>query len=273
MKKFLTLIIAILLLVPTVFAVDKTSEDYLRGKKHISVMNPLVECVVEQEIKKALKKDTGANFKVKFEGYTLSSMKAGIFKYLEITGKNIIVENIFLPYVNLKSISNYNWVDYTKNPIEMKSDMVFAYEMKLSEKSINDALQHKDYQKTIQKVNKRAYPLFVLNNVRVKIKNNRLFIIMDYNFPINPSSKNKTFVVSTNFNVVNGVIKARDIGLDKAYGNMSLDKVTNLINLLDPLSFTLDLMNSQQCQGKVENIKLVDDMFEVNGRIFVNHGE
>ena len=269
MKKFLIFLFASIIFTTSVFAVDKNSAEYLRNKKHLSPVSPLVENIVQNEIKKSLKKETGANFKVKFKAYNLSSLKAGVFKYLEITGKNVTVEDIFVPYLKFYSISDYNRIDYKKNPIEMKSDMVYAYEINLSEKSINDALKNKDYKQTIQRVNNKAYPLFAINDVKIKIKNNRIYIIMTYNFPINPVGKNKTFYVSSDFSVENGVIKAKNIGIDKAYGNVPLDKVANLINLLDPLSFTLDMMNSNKCKGKTENIKIVDNIFQINGRIYV----
>ena len=141
--------------------------------------------------------------------------------------------------------------------------------MHLSEKSLNDALKSAEYKKSLQKVNKKAYPLFMVNDVRAKIKSDKVYIIMDYNFPINPVGKNRTFMVSTNFNVVNGLIKARDVAVDSAYGNMSLEKVTNLVNLLDPLSFTLDLVNVRKCDGKVECIKIEDNTFKVSGKMYV----
>ena len=268
MKKILILLIMLFLAVP-VFAVDKTSAEYLYNKKHFAPMNPLVECIAQKAIKKSLKKETGAKFKVKFEGYTLSSMKAGVFKNLEITGKNVTLEGVDVPYLKFKTLSEYNRIDYTVDPVIVKSDMEFYYELHLSEKSINDALKSKEYKKSLQKVNKKAYPLFMINDVRAKIKNNNVYIFMDYNFPINPVGKNKTFMVSTNFAVVNGIIKARDIGIDSAYGNMPLDKVTNLINLLDPLSFTLDVVNAKKCKGKIENVKIEDNIFQINGRMFV----
>ncbi len=268
MKKILILIIALIFAIP-VFAVDKYSAEYLRNKKHIAVMNPFVEYIAQSQIKRALKKETGADFKVKFEGYSLSSLKAGIFKYLEITGKDVDVNGIYVPYLEFKTLTDYNRIDYSVDPVIVKSDMIFYYELYLSEKSINDALKSEEYQITIRDINKKAYPLFVLNDVRTKIKNDKVYIIMDYNFPIHPSRKNKTFMVSTNFHVINGIIRARDIGIDNAYGNLPVDKVTNLINLLDPLSFTLDVMNTKKCKCKIENVKLVDNIFQINGRMFV----
>lgn len=269
MKKFLITIISAFLLVSSAYAADKVSADYLLNKKHFAPMNPVAEFAAETAIKKSLKKETGANFKVKFIGYTLSSMKAGVFKYLEISGKDIKIEGIALPYIKLKSVTTYNRVDYTKDPVEMLSDMTFDYELHLSEQSINDALKHEDYKKTIRNVNKRAYPLFMINDVRIKIKDNNVYVVMDYNFPINPVSKNRTFAVKSNFHVVNGIIKANNICIDKIYGSLPSDKVANLINLLDPLSFTLDIMNSNKCNGKIESIKLEDNLFHVNGKIYV----
>ena len=269
-KKILTLVITGMLLISPVFAkTDKTSQDYLQNKKHFAIMNPIAESIAEKVIKKSLKKETGANFKVKFEGYTLSSMKKGIFKNLEITGKNVDVDGIEVPYIKLKTLSDYNWVDYTQNPIAFKSDMTYAYEMELSEKTINDALNSKGYRSTIQKVNKRAYPLFTVNDVRVRIRNNKVHVIMEYNFPIMPAKQNKTFMASTGFHVVNGKITANNVGIDSAYGNLPIDKVTNLINLLDPLSFTLSLLDSKKCNAKIENVNIVDNIIKINGKIFV----
>ena len=269
-KKILTLVITGMLLISPVFAkTDKTSQDYLQNKKHFAIMNPIAESIAEKVIKKSLKKETGANFKVKFEGYTLSSMKKGIFKNLEITGKNVDVDGIEVPYIKLKTLSDYNWVDYTQDPIAFKSDMTYAYEMELSEKTINDALKSKNYRSTIQKVNKRAYPLFTVNDVRVRIRNNKVHVIMEYNFPIMPAKQNKTFMASTGFHVVNGKITANNVGIDSAYGNLPIDKVTNLINLLDPLSFTLSLLDSKKCNAKIENVNIVDNIIKIDGKIFV----
>lgn len=270
MKKLLIFILLGAMFTTPVFAkADKTSAEYLKTSKHFAPMNPVAECFAQKIIKKSLKKETGANFKVKFDGYTLSSMKQGIFKYLEITGKNVDVEGINISYVNLKTLSDYNWVDYTQNPPVMKSDMTFAYELNLSEQAMNQALSTQDYKKSLKKVNDIAYPLFCIKNVRIKVKGDRLYIIMDYNFPIKNSKKDKTFAVSTEFKVSDGKILANNVKLDKAYGNIPLDKITNLVNLLDPLSFTLDLMDSKKCNAKVENVKIEDDFVKINGRIFV----
>ena len=81
---------------------------------------------------------------------------------------------------------------------------------------------------------------------------------MSYSLPLTSNNKKKTFMVSSNFQVDNGKIKASNIGIDNAYGNLPIDKVANLINLINPLSFTLAQINDSDCKGQVENIKIDD---------------
>lgn len=270
MKKILLLFIMLALSTTMSYAkVDGNSAEYLRGKKHFSIMNPIAESFAQRAIKKSLKKETGGKYSVDFDGYTLKSMKQGIFKNLTITGKDLLIEGIEVPYLMIKSISDYNWVDYRQKPPVMKTDMSYAFEMQLTEKSVNTAMDLKEYQKTLDKINNIAYPLFVLKDARIRIRHNKVHIIMDYNFPISPSKKDRTFMVSTNFKVEDNKIRANDIGIDNAYGNLQMNKVSNLVNLLDPLSFTLSLINKKDCNARVENVKIIDNIIHVNGKILV----
>lgn len=269
-KGLLILLIMNFLLLSVSAKTDKDSVEYLKNKKHFSIVNPFIEGVVQKVIKKTLKKEIGeGSYRIKFDGYTFSSMKKGIFKNLEIIGKNLTIEEIPIPYLKLKTLTDYNWIDFNEEPIKIKSDIVFAYEIEITEKSINQALKQDNYQKTLEKLNKRAYPLFTMHDVRVRIKHNKVHIIMDYSLPLASNKKRKTFMVSTNFQVDNGKIKASNIGIDNSYGNLPIDKVTNLVNLIDPLSFTLAQLNENNCKGQVENVKIEDNIIQINGKIFI----
>ena len=147
--------------------------------------------------------------------------------------------------------------------------MIYSYEIKLSEQSVNQALEKKDYEKNLEKINNLDYPLFILNNVDIKLKNNKIYLLMYYNFPVAPAKIDKTFMISTSFKVENHRIKAYDIDINKAYGVISETKVANLLNLLDPLTFTLSLLNTKKCNAIVENVKIIDNIIVVNGKIYV----
>lgn len=260
-------------MLPVFAKTDKNSVAYLKEKKHLSLMNPVVEKIAEKAIKKSLKKEFKGSYKVDFDGYTLGSMRAGIFKNFVVKGKNLEIDEIEIPYLKLTSVTDYNWIDYKAEPMVYKSDMTFLYEMDLTEDSINSALKHKSYKKKIEKINNIAYPLFTLYETRVKVKNNKLYIIMEYNLPLASFKRNKTFIVSTSLKVENNKIYANNVNIDKSYGNLSLNKVTNLINLLDPLTFTLSLIESKDCQGRVDSVTIMDDIIKINGRINIKKND
>ena len=269
MKKIFSMFVLFILTSGMTFAVDRYSQEYLKNTKHFSPMNSIAESIAEHCIKSSLKKEAKGKFKVDFQGYTLSSMKKGIFKGLEITGEKLTVEGISIPYVHLKSLSDYNYVDYTQDPVVYKSDMEFAYDLILSEESMNTALKRKEYEKVLGVVNNIAYPLFQITGVSTKIRNNRIYILTEYNFPIAPASKNKVFVASSDFKIQNEKIRAVNVKLDSAYGNISLEKVANLFNLLNPLEFTLETLDTQECDANIENVNIVDNKVKINGKIFV----
>lgn len=270
MKKVLVLFIFSMLLVSPVFSkTDKTSEEYLKNKKHFSLTMPVAERIAQKVIQKALVKESKGDYKVKLEGYTTSSLKQGIFKKLEITGKDLLIQDVRIPYLKLLTTTDYNWIDYNENPVVVKSDINFDYDMYLNENSINDALKTGDYNKILQKVNKKAYPIFMINDVRVRIKHDKLHIIMEYNFPIKPASKNRTFMVSSDVIAADNKVKLSNVGFNNAYGNLPLDKVINLVNLVDPLSFTLNLLDDKKCDGKINEVKIEDNTIMINGKIFI----
>ena len=269
MRKFLPLLLCVLLINPVLAETDKYSADYLKNKKHFSILKPVVENIAEKQIAKLLKKSLGNSCDIKLEGYTVSSLKKGIIKNFEFEGKDLTIDGIDFPYLKVNTLSDYNYIDYTQNPIVFKSDMTYAYKIRLSEKSINQALDKNDYQKTLRKINALAYPLFVLNNVDVKINNDRLQTIMSYNFPLFPTNTNKTFTVSSSLKVENHKILADKVNFKGTYANITPEKVTNLLNLLDPLTFTLSIMNTKKCNTVVENVKIIDNIIEIDGKIFV----
>ena len=271
MKRTVILILlALLIHIPSCEAVDRYSKEYLQGRHHFAIINPVVECAVEKAIKSQLRKETGAEFDVKFTGYTTSSMKKGIFKSFELSTDHLLIDdNIPITDLHVKSETDYNYIDYTKNPLEFKSDMIYSYDMVVTDEALNIPLKDRRYKKIIENVNNIAYPLFEIKEVQTRIKNDRLYIVMGYSSPLKNSPRIRQFVVSSDIKIENGRVKTTDLKFDSKYGNLGLGKVANLINLLNPMEFALEVLKSQQCRVNIENAKIIDDKIKINGKIFV----
>lgn len=270
MKKLLTFfLISLFVMLPVFAATDRTAEEYLKNNKNPFAISFFAENIVTSSIKRSLKKEAPGRYKVKFKGYSLSSIKQGIFKYLEITGECVTFDDIEIPYFNIKTLTDYNWIDYNQSPMIFKADMKLDCVVNFSDKSINDALSKEDYQKILRKINKKVFPLFTISDVEVKLKDSKMYIIISYNFPLTPRDKDRTFMVSSGLNVVNNEIRTCDVAFDNAYGNLPLYKVVNLINLLNPLNFTTKLIDKKTGDCKIEKIKIVDDIVTINGKIYI----
>lgn len=271
MKRFLAFFIAVFIFTSPCFSAgDKLSEDYLKNNKNPIKMSFVGENIVKSALKHALKKEAPGKYKVKFKGYTLSSLKKGIFKYLEVTGKNVNFDGVEIPYFNVKTLTDYNWVDYNQEPIVFKSDINLDCELHLNEKSINDTLETDEYEKVLCKINTKIFPMISISNVKVKINDNKMHVKIFYNFPLAPREKDKHIMISTGLKVVNNKICTYDVAFDKLYGsNLPLQKVTNLVNLLNPLNFVIKLIDGNQGEGKIEDIKIIDDIVIINGKIYI----
>ena len=271
MKKIILSLIFSLILLPANAKVDKTSAEYLKNKKHFAIMNPIAENLVEKTLRKALTDNIGDyKYNVKFEMYSLSSLKKGIFKRAEASAHDLVIDNIPIKYLKVKTTEDYVWLDLKNKPVKFKSDCIFGYDIELTEESINTALQQENYKKKITKVNNLAYPLFSMIDVKTVVKNNKLYFIINYNLPLSSNSdKVRTFVVASDFKVENGKILVKDIKINKSYKNLSLHKIANLLNLLDPLTFTLAELNDNKCKTKIENVTINDNIVKINGKIFV----
>ena len=273
MRIFLLFVFSILLVIPVFSATDKSSVEYLKNKKHIAILNPLAESIAQKVIKKNLQKNLGkGKYNVKFEIYTMKSLKNGIFKTLEIYGEDININKIPVTNICLKNITDYNWVYIDTKDVIFKSDVLFYYEIALSKDSINNALEQEEYKEKIVKLNKKFSPFMEVKNLRVDIKQGTLYVIIDYLLPLNSDLSLKTMVVSTDFTVENGKILPTNICLNKHSLNVSFDKILKIFNIINPLTFTLSKLNENNCKASIKNVKIIDDILKINGKILINKG-
>ena len=269
MKKIFIILIFIAVALPSLSVAADITEDSVKNCKNPIKMSFFGENIAASAIKHALKKEAPGRYKVKIKGYSLSSMKKGVFKYLEITGRHVNANEIEIPFFNIKTVTDYNRIDLSQNSVIIKSDMVFDCNMRLSEKSVNDALETEEYNKVLRKINKKMFPILTLNKVNIKIKNDRMHITMSYNFPLAPREKDRTFTFSSGINIANNEIRPSNISFDTANGNLPLSKVTSLINMLNPLNYTIKFLGDNQCDIKIEQAQIVDDNIIINGKIYI----
>lgn len=232
-------------------------------------MTALSEGIAQSIIKKELKKATKEKFKVKIDTYSAKDLAQGRFKSMSIRGKDLEIEGVYLSTLNISTLCDFNYVDISDSSvIKFKENMVLHFDTAISNDDLQKTMNSTGYLKMINSVNMTAagITLFKLEGADVTIKNNKL------NFTIKlyaPFSKSITIKAKADLKVEDGQIVLTKLDVPSAFTRFDLSKLTYLLNILNPLDFSLNVMENKDTRMSVQSVQFIDDNLLITGDIFV----
>ncbi len=239
---------------------------------NVTGVNFLSEKIVNSILAKEIKKDSGGKYKVDLQSYNVSALKSGEFKSLEITGQNIVSNGIYASDIRLKTICDYNHIeiDNIEDTITFKEDFGMTYTVTFSEEDLNKTMSGQRYGEMIRKVNNigNSYKLFNIVSSSSEISDNKLYYIMNVAVPI--LNIKKDIVVELDMKVVNGELILDEAQLITENMNMDISKLTNLINQLNPLEFSLKLFNNKYANMNIKELGIKNNQINVSGILTVD---
>ena len=250
----------------------KTSSGFSKFMGSVTGANFIARKAGESIIKKSIKNDAEGDFDVKLESFSAADLAAGRFKSLSITGKNIVSDDVYLSYLNLKTICDYNYIvlDKKNNTATFKEDFGMTFGAVMTESDINNSMQNKEYKYLIDEINSlgKSISLFNIQSAKVKIKNNKFMYVIKIAFPMFGMSKN--VVITSDINVHNGRIIFTQTNVMNDYVKMDLSKITYLLNYLNPLNFSLRILENKDADMQIQEAVIKNDKIYVNGIITVD---
>ena len=88
---------------------------------NVTGMTLLTQAVANSIVKSELKKSTGANgFKVKMKSFSAKDLVDGRFKSLNINGKNLNFDGVYVSEFNANTVCNFNYIKATKKMYILK---------------------------------------------------------------------------------------------------------------------------------------------------------
>ncbi len=279
MKKLLVLIGAIIISSGSSFGAtcNLSCPGNPYASKGISVSNLVgtnffAEKIANTIIKKEILKDASGNFKVNLQSYNLSALKRGEFKSLEIIGENTKTDEIYASYMKFKTLCDYNYIEINnkEKTTTFKENFGMVYTIRFTEDDLNKTMQGATYNQLIRKVNSigNSSKLFNISSSSVKIMDNRLIYVMKVVIPL--IKVKQDLAVETNFKVRNGEIVVNEAELITEYFKVDVNKLSKLINFLNPLDFSLKLMKNKDATMQVKEITIKDSKINVSGLITVD---
>ena len=118
-------------------------------------VNTFTEIAVEKIIKKeVLKIGSADNLKIDLDSYSAKDLKNGIFKSMSVNAQNVVINDIYLTSLSLKTLCNFNYIKKSGDDIVFMEALPMSFDIKMNQSSINKTMQNEKYQKVIKDFNK-----------------------------------------------------------------------------------------------------------------------
>ncbi|MBO6088093.1 hypothetical protein J6P92_07110 [bacterium] len=231
----------------------------------------LAEKMGERLIKKVVKSNIiSGNIKTKIDSFSAKDLKAGRFKSIEITGKDVNIQGIQVSSFSAKTLCNFNYITENKNgDILVKEDMPVKISAVITEENLNNTMQSSNYKRFVDNINNLGgnFNIFKINSTTAKIKNNKMHYIVNYSIPF--VRKTKDVVLSADLKVENGEIIFANTTFENNSLSIDADKFSRILNYINPLDFSAQILENRDTKFKIENVNISDNMINVDGTMVV----
>lgn len=238
---------------------------------NLTGMTFLTEKIVQSIIKRELKKATKEKFKVEMKSYSAQDLLNGRFKSLKISGKNLEIDGAYITYLEAKTACGFNYIklDLAKKSISFKENMIMDYAIEISNNDLKKTVKSAGYLDMLNKIKLSAMGItfFKLDGADVQIKNNKLYFTINVTSPM--SSKPIPIMVRSDLKVEEGNIVMTKVDLVNLYTVIDLSKITYLLNALNPLTFSTDILNNKESKMKIQSVDIIGDRIFIKGNIFI----
>lgn len=280
-KKLIALLTTIMLTSSITFADDLTqfcAQPYdmsMKGTKFLTAitgMNFLSRAIANSVVKSELKKSTGAKgFKVKMNSFSANDLAAGRFRGLDISGDNLDFDGIYVTQFNANTVCDFNYVKATTKDIKFKENFIMKYNMTISDVDLRKTLLSKNYLTFLNSLNIKVGPmnLMELKDVDVKLKADKFYFILKMNNQIFGRNVPVTLNMSSKMKIENGQFKVSEVTFENFNQKISLTQLTNVLNLINPLNFTVDVLNNKNTKLALNNFDIKGNKIMLDGTVFV----
>lgn len=230
----------------------------------------LSEKIAEARVKEELKKITKQKFDVSVKSYSIQDLLGGRFKSITISGRNLDINGVYLTSLELKTLCDFNYVQFDNDPIQFKENMILGFSTVISDEDLMKTMQSSGYLNKLNCVNVHGCGItfFKLSGAGVDLENNKL------HFKIRVTSqllleKPLDIDMSTDLNAKNGRIVLTKIDLKNVVKGVDLSKVANQLNSFNPLTFSLEVLENKNTKMCINNVEIVGNKIIINGNIFI----
>lgn len=249
---------------------DLTS-GFSRGMSTVTGQKFLSEKIGEKLVKKAIKKNiTSGDIKVNLDAYSVRDLKAGRFKSLEINGKNVDIQGVYISSFNAKTLCNFNYIaNDKKGNYIVKEDIPASFNATITEEDLNKTMLSSDYKRMIDDINSIGGNLniFQITSTNIKLKNDKMYYVLKYSMPF--VRKTKELVITANLKIENGQIELANTSFLNNSMALDVDKLSKLINYINPLDFSAKILENKDAKFNIETVNISNGKITIDGNMTI----
>jgi len=232
--------------------------------------NLMAEKIAKVILRREIMKNTEGKFSVKVDSYSVKDLKKGIFKSVKIKGKDIDAEGVHFSKLSMKTLCDFNYISQKdpKNPVFME-DLPLGFAVEMSEEDLNKTMQTPEYEKMINKLNSygEGWGLFRIESTHLKLKDDKLYYILQVSLPFVKNVQD--IVILSDLKVYKGDIDFTNTRLVNKKISIDMRKIDKIINYLNPLDFSLNILENKDAVLTVQNVKVKDNKILADGLLVI----
>ena len=241
------------------------SNGFSRFMSTVTGSRALGNTVAQSILKKQIAKNIEGKLDVDIKSYSVKDLKKGIFKSITIKGKNVDLDGVAFTSIKMQTLCKFNYISFEKEPV-FKEDLPIAFYVELTQDDLNKTMQTENYKRIISDVNRLGGSVFKVVSSRINIHDDKLYYILKVAVPF--VRKTQNIVLESDLKVSHGEIDFANTRL--VNGGISLKNIDKVINFLNPLDFSLNILENKNADLAVENVKINGNKIIADGIILIS---
>lgn len=237
----------------------------------VTGVNSINEKWVESALKKeVLKTVSSENLEVDIDSYSPVDLGRGIFKSAHIKGNDVIVNDVHLDSLDLKTLCDFNYINKSGGNISFVENMPMSFDITMTQDSINKTMKHGRYQKVISDLNKIGASYgggLQISSTNVAIKSNKFYYIVGFNVPF--LRHEQKMVLQADLHVKNGKLDFSNTKLVSGKVRLDLKKADFILNYLNPLDFSVNIYGNHNAKVMVKNAEIKNNVIVTDGVVIL----
>lgn len=247
---------------------EDLSSPIARGLTNAVGCNLIAKKTAKVALTRLLKKNSEGEYNIKIDSFSAMDLKKGKFKSAEIEGENVSTHGVYISNIKMNTLCDYNRIDYSQKPAFFYTDIPLKFTAEITEDNLNKTLIDLGYIKKMTDINLGGISFFKIDNANIKLKNNKLYLIIHVKAPLLLGDKIIKIAFSGKPNVENGKIVLENVQSENLR-NLDMTQFLHLINSLNPFEIPLNIFQGTDTVLSVDDIKIMENKIYVNGIIVV----